>query len=115
MGKRKEIRTFNEFWPHYLAAHRDPGTRAMHVIGTALALAFLLLLTLSGNLWFLAAAAAGGYGFAWASHMLYEGNRPETFRHPVWSLLGDFRMFTLACTGRLDAELRAHKIGAIDR
>ena len=115
MAQRTDIASFREFWPHYLAAHADPATRAMHVIGTALALAFLVLLSLSGNLWFLLAAAVGGYGFAWTSHAIYERNRPVTLRHPVWSLLGDFRMFTLACTGRLDAELRYHKIGPVDR
>lgn len=111
MADRRRIETFNDFWPHYLAAHADPATRAMHVVGTAVALAFACLLWLTGNLWFLAAAAVAGYGSAWLSHALFEGNRPQTFSHPVWSLLGDFRMFTLACTGRLDAEFRHYKIG----
>lgn len=114
MVERRPIESFSDFWPHYLADHAEPSTRSMHVAGTAIALAFVVLLLLSGNLWFLAAAAVVGYGFAWTSHMLFEGNRPATFRHPIWSLMGDFRMFALACTGRLDDELRVHKIGHFD-
>lgn len=114
MENRARIESFEEFWPRYLAAHSAPETRTMHVLGTAAAFAFLMSLTVTGNLWFLLAAALSGYGFAWISHMMFERNSPETFRHPVWSLIADIRMFTLACFGRLDAELRHYKIDAID-
>jgi hypothetical protein len=33
-----------------------------------------------------------GYAFAWVGHFFFEHNRPATFRHPVYSLLGDFVM-----------------------
>lgn len=108
-------RTFEEFWPHYLSEHASPLSRLLHVSGTAMALAFLVLLTVSGNLWFLLAAVVVGYGFAWVGHVTIERNRPTTFRHPVWSLLGDFRLFSLACTGQLGRELRRHDIDAIER
>lgn len=76
------------------------------MVGTALAMVFAAMPTLSGNLWFLAAAAVAGFGLAWAADFFIERNRPATRRYPVWALLGDFRMFALYCTGRLDTELR---------
>jgi hypothetical protein len=106
MAKQTDFETFNDFWPYYLSEHTHPTTRLMHVVGTAMSLAFVILLTWSGDLQFLAAAIIVGYGFAWFSHIFVERNRPATFRYPIWSLMGDFRMFALACTGRLDAELK---------
>ena len=42
-----------------------------------------------------------GYGFAWVGHFFFEKNRPATFKHPVYSLIGDFVMFRDILTGRI--------------
>ena len=52
--------TLNEFWPYYLSEHADPNTRLLHILDTSMAMAFIMLLTLSGDLRFLAAAAVAG-------------------------------------------------------
>jgi hypothetical protein len=44
-----------------------------------------------------------GYGFAWAGHFIFEKNRPATFKHPFYSLAGDFRMFWDILTGKVKA------------
>ena len=93
---------YGEFWPRYLAAHRDPRTRALHYAGTSAAL-LLLIAAASARDWrFLVAAAIVGYACAWIGHAVFEHNKPETFGHPFWSLYSDFRMLALFLIGRLE-------------
>lgn len=103
----RSCKTFAEFWPHYLREHARPETRSVHYIGTALVIAFALLLIVTGNWLWLLAIPLAGYGFAWFGHFFLERNRPATFTYPLWSLISDFRMFFLAITGRLGPHLRA--------
>ena len=103
--------SFAEFWPYYLAQHGNPATRGWHYAGLALTSALLLAGWLAQT-WALALAAPlAGYGLSWLGHGIAEGNRPATFRHPLWSLKGDFRMAALALTGRLGAELAKYGLG----
>ncbi len=102
---------YKSFWPLYLAAHRRPATRAVHMTGSAAGIALVLAAAAFGNAWFLAAAIIAGYGFAWLSHGIVEKNKPATFRHPLWSIVSDFRMLFLWLSGRLGGELARHGIG----
>ena len=93
--------TYPEFWRRYLAAHRDPRTRGLHYIGTSLALAAFAAAAVERDWRWLPAAPVAGYAFAWLGHVKFEHNRPETFGHPVWSLISDFRMLGMFLSGRL--------------
>ena len=97
--------TYPEFWLRYLRAHGKPATRWLHFTGSLLALACLAAGAVTLDWRWLLAAPLIGYGFAWAAHFGVEGNRPETFGHPVWSLLSDFRMLGLWLMGRLGPHL----------
>lgn len=97
--------TYGEFWLRYLRAHAKPQTRALHYCGSLLAV-FFLIAAIAGWDWrFLVTAPVVGYAFAWGAHFGVEGNRPETFGHPFWSVMSDFRMLGLWLTGRLAPEL----------
>ena len=102
--------TYREFWPYYLREHAKRGTRALHLIGTGLAIALLAASAATGDWRWLLGAVVAGYGFAWIGHFAIEKNRPATFTHPLWSLASDFRMFFLFIAGRLGDELRRHQI-----
>lgn len=101
----RTITSFAEFWPYYLREHSRPETRALHYIGTTLAVAVALTALLLGKWWMLLLMPVAGYFFAWVGHFGIEKNRPATFTYPLWSLVSDFKMWWLWLTGRLGAEL----------
>ncbi len=94
-------RTFREFYPFYLSEHRHPVCRRLHFAGSALVLVALAAALVTVNAWWLAAAPVVGYGFAWIGHFFFEKNRPATFRHPLYSFIGDWVMFGQILRGKL--------------
>jgi hypothetical protein len=92
-------RSFGAFYPFYLTEHVNPVSRRLHVVGTGLVSACLIA-ALAVNWRFAILAPIVGHGFAWVGHLFFEKNRPATFRYPLFSLLGDFRLFFETVTGR---------------
>lgn len=95
------FRTFRDFYPYYLSEHTDRTCRRLHVVGSACVLGLLAAAPVTHIWWLLALIPAVGYGCAWVGHFFFEHNRPATFRHPIYSLAGDWVMFTQVLTGRL--------------
>jgi len=87
------FRNFAEFYPYYLGEHANRTCRELHFVGSTLAAASILALLLTGNAWWLLSALLSGYIFAWIGHFGFEKNRPATFRHPLYSLMGDWVMY----------------------
>jgi hypothetical protein len=100
------ISSYAEFWLFYLREHAKPQTRAWHFLGTALVLFSLAMFIVGQGRGWLVLAPIAGYGPAWIAHFFVEHNRPATFRHPLWSLISDFRMFGSWICGRLEGELK---------
>jgi hypothetical protein len=100
----ENIRRFNsfaEFYPYYLSEHSNSTCRRLHFIGTTLVI-FILALTLGKGAWLmLLTLPLAGYSFAWIGHFFFEKNRPATFQHPLYSLLGDFVMYRDMILGRV--------------
>ena len=101
MAPPPQFNSFEAFWAYYLGEHESETNRRLHVLGTSAALATAALALLRRKPLLLALVPLIGYGPAWVGHFLVEGNRPATFRHPLWSLRADLRLTARALTGRL--------------
>lgn len=95
------MKSFEEFWPFYLHEHSNLKNRKLHFIGTLLVHLVLIYTLVTQNWPMLIALPVLGYGFAWVGHFIIERNRPATFKHPLWSLRGDFKMFYMMLSGKL--------------
>ena len=105
MTEPASIASYREFWPFYLREHSKPETRLWHIIGTGAASILLVAALLSFSYQLFLGALIAGYGPAWFAHFLVEKNRPATLRHPIWSLVSDYRMAGAWLTGSLGDEL----------
>ena len=99
------FKSFEEFWPFYVREHANKTNRRLHFVGSSLAAALLAYGLIGRKLWPLAAAPVVGYGFAWVGHFFVEGNRPASFKHPLYSFMGDWKMWSKMATGAMDAEV----------
>jgi hypothetical protein len=93
--------SFAEFYPFYLGEHSHPICRRLHFIGSSLVIVVVLWALISGQLRWLWLAPVAGYGFAWVGHIAFEKNRPATFKHPLYSLLGDWVMYGQMWRGKI--------------
>ena len=92
--------SFAEFYPYYIHEHSNRTCRRIHIVGSALVLVVLVVAIATLNPWWLLAMPVVGYGFAWVGHFFFEKNKPATFKYPLWSLMGDWRMFFETVSGR---------------
>lgn len=101
MNRTVQYRSFAEFYPYYLGEHSNPTCRRLHFVGTSLVIALLAYSIASASWLLLLALPVVGYGFAWIGHYFFEKNRPATFTHPLYSLIGDFAMFRDILLGKI--------------
>src|SRR4249919_3258339 len=94
-------RSFGEFYPLYLSEHANRTCRRLHFVGTTTALVLLVASLATQNWWLVAVGLVQGYAFAWAGHFFFEHNKPATFKYPLLSFLGDWRMWWEVVTGKI--------------
>jgi hypothetical protein len=93
MSESRPYRTFADFYPFYLGEHTHPTCRRLHFIGTTIAAVLLITALLTQRWWLAGVAFLEGYAFAWIGHFFFEHNRPATFKYPLFSLMGDWRLW----------------------
>ena len=96
-----QFSSFREFYPFYLGEHANRTCRRLHFVGTSLVVVCLVALAVTRNMWWALAALACGYGFAWIGHFFFEHDRPATFRHPLYSFMGDWAMYLEMLSARI--------------
>lgn len=97
----RHFNDFRAFYPYYLSEHSRRATRRLHVFGSFCVLGLIATAFVTRIWWLLALTLVAGYGFAWVGHLFFEKNRPATFTHPFYSLMGDWVMFAQALAGRI--------------
>jgi len=101
MSQPPRYTTLDEFYPFYLSEHSNRTSRRLHFVGSSLVLGWVGVALMTLNPSWLLAALVQGYAFAWVGHFFFEHNRPATFRYPLLSFLGDWRMWWQMLTGRI--------------
>jgi hypothetical protein len=91
---------FAKFYPFYLAQHRHPVCRTLHVAGVLASLTLLTIILVRH--WWPAAPLfpLPGYALGWIGHFYFEKNRPASFKSPVYSFLADIKMAIDIMIGR---------------
>jgi hypothetical protein len=97
----KPFGSFVEFYRYYLDEHKNAMCRRLHFCGSTLVLLALAEAAVSGDWRWLLPMPLLGYGFAWIGHFFFEKNKPATFRHPLYSLIGDWVMYRDMLTGKV--------------
>lgn len=100
MSDEARYKTFSEFYPFYLTEHGHRVSRRLHFIGTSIGLALLVVSLATQQWWLLLLALVQGYAFAWVGHFYYERNRPATFKYPLFSFMGDWRLWWEIVSGK---------------
>ncbi|BFM14452.1 DUF962 domain-containing protein [Maricurvus nonylphenolicus] len=92
MAEAKKFTSYSEFYEFYLAEHSDPVCRALHYIGTTIALMLMAYAIYSQTYSLILVAIVQGYAWAWVGHFVFEKNKPATFDYPFYSFISDFVM-----------------------
>jgi hypothetical protein len=101
MSGERSHPSFREFYSFYLSEHANRTSRRLHFAGTSIAAVLILAALLTRLWWLLAAAFIQGYALAWVGHFFFEHNKPATFKHPWFSLMGDWRLWWEILTGKM--------------
>src|ERR1700753_3062323 len=99
MADQDQFRGFREVF--YLSEHANRISRRLHFLGTTIACVLLNAALVTSFHWLVGVEILQGYAFAWAGHFFFEHNRPATFNHPAFSLMGDWVLWWEMLTGRM--------------
>lgn len=97
----KAFTSFDAFYPFYLSEHSNRTCRRLHFVGSSLGLICLALAIGMRQPWWILLGLLLGYAFAWMGHFGFEHNKPASFKRPLYSFMGDWRMYFDIWRGRV--------------
>jgi hypothetical protein len=100
------VRTFEDFWPHYVRLHTQPATHVGHAIASTCCIALLTVAALLRQPVLAVLAPLVDFAVAQTSHRLFEHNRTTPWKNQVWHTRAELRMLWLVLTGRMRAEVQ---------
>jgi hypothetical protein len=101
MSDIENAKSFEEFYPLYLAEHQNRVCRRLHFAGSVAVLIILGYALIKNKPLLLILIPIIGYAFAWIGHFFFEHNKPATFKRPLYSFIGDWVMFRDIVVGKL--------------
>ena len=105
MNQEDRVKSFEEFWPHYVGEHSRRTTQWLHFAGTTAAIVTAAAAAVFLSPWLVLAVPVVAYGLAWIGHFFIEHNKPATFQYPLWSFRGDWKMWRLMLLGQMLEEV----------
>lgn len=85
--------SFESFYPFYLGEHSNRTCRRLHFFGTSLGLGCFIAAAAHARPSLILLGLLLGYGFAWIGHFVFEKNKPASFKQPLYSFMGDWKMW----------------------
>ena len=73
----ERIKSYNEFYQHYLSEHKNKTSRILHFIGTFLVFILLFVAIFQSWDWKWILVPVVGYGFAWVGHAFLKRINPQ--------------------------------------
>ncbi|HEY8087312.1 MAG TPA: DUF962 domain-containing protein [Polyangiaceae bacterium] len=99
------VRSFEEFWPHYVLLHTRRETHAFHAAGSLTCVGLLAAAVVLRQPVLAVVGPIVDYALAQASHRLFESNRTMPWKNQVWHTRAEMRMLRLVLTGKMAAEV----------
>ena len=84
--------SFKDFYPYYLSEHKSTINKLLLATGTVTGICFLSYTIYTEQYRLSPLSLLFGYTFAWIGHFVFEKNKPATFKHPIYSFIGDWVM-----------------------
>ena len=100
MAGTKRITNFEEFYVQHLIDHSKPMTKLYHWVGTNLFWMLVIIAIVTEEYTLAPLGIAICLTMHKVSHMVFEKNKVNPLDNPIYSVLGDHKMFFECWTGQ---------------